>query len=107
MSTTDFDTGWCFPFWIPWGVPLRLVPDVYERKTIRNISIVQKRCYLRNQQPYMDYIRPRSPMIDSRVAVVVEGYTDVIACHQAGFRHVIATLGPRLHGSCLCPWAVV
>lgn len=29
-------------------------------------------------------------------AVVVEGYTDVIACHQAGLRHVVATLGTSL-----------
>lgn len=31
-----------------------------------------------------------------RVAVVVEGYTDVIACHQAGIDHVVATLGTAL-----------
>ncbi len=31
-----------------------------------------------------------------RVAVVVEGYTDVIACHQAGFTNVVATLGTAL-----------
>lgn len=31
-----------------------------------------------------------------RTAVVVEGYTDVIACHQAGLRHVVATLGTAL-----------
>jgi DNA primase len=29
-------------------------------------------------------------------AVIVEGYTDVIACHQAGLRHVVATLGTSL-----------
>jgi len=29
-------------------------------------------------------------------AVVVEGYTDVIACHQAGLTHVVATLGTSL-----------
>lgn len=26
-------------------------------------------------------------------AILVEGYTDVIACHQAGIRHAVATLG--------------
>jgi DNA primase len=31
-----------------------------------------------------------------RTAVVVEGYTDVIACHQAGFTNVVATLGTAL-----------
>ncbi|MCE9590779.1 MAG: toprim domain-containing protein [Planctomycetes bacterium] len=38
----------------------------------------------------------KKPIIDSRVAVVVEGYTDVIACHQAGVRNVVATLGTAL-----------
>lgn len=30
------------------------------------------------------------------VAVIAEGYTDVIACHQAGFTNVVATLGTAL-----------
>ncbi len=30
------------------------------------------------------------------VAVIVEGYTDVIACHQAGVTNVVATLGTAL-----------
>ncbi len=29
-------------------------------------------------------------------AVIVEGYTDVIACHQAGIEHVVGTLGTAL-----------
>lgn len=32
----------------------------------------------------------------TRTAVVTEGYTDVIACHQAGFTNVVATLGTSL-----------
>ena len=31
-----------------------------------------------------------------RTAVIVEGYTDVIACHQAGIEHVVGTLGTAL-----------
>lgn len=31
-----------------------------------------------------------------RTAVIVEGYTDVIACHQAGAEHVVGTLGTAL-----------
>ncbi|MBI1368213.1 MAG: DNA primase [Planctomycetes bacterium] len=33
---------------------------------------------------------------DSRTAVIVEGYTDVIAAHQAGVKNVVATLGTAL-----------
>ncbi|MFW5652737.1 MAG: toprim domain-containing protein, partial [Planctomycetota bacterium] len=32
----------------------------------------------------------------TRTAIVTEGYTDVIACHQAGFTNVVATLGTAL-----------
>ena len=38
----------------------------------------------------------KKPIIDARTAVIVEGYTDVIACHQAGVRNVVATLGTAL-----------
>ncbi len=31
-----------------------------------------------------------------KTAVIVEGYTDVIACHQAGVDHVVGTLGTAL-----------
>lgn len=36
------------------------------------------------------------PIQKAGVAVVTEGYTDVIACHQAGFTNVVATLGTAL-----------
>lgn len=38
----------------------------------------------------------RRPIIDAGEAIVTEGYTDVIACHRAGFRNVVATLGTAL-----------
>ncbi len=33
---------------------------------------------------------------ESRCAIVTEGYTDVIACHQHGFTNVVATLGTAM-----------
>jgi DNA primase len=38
----------------------------------------------------------KKSIIDSRTAVIVEGYTDVIACHQAGATNAVATLGTAL-----------
>ncbi|MHC4416284.1 MAG: DNA primase [Planctomycetota bacterium] len=35
-------------------------------------------------------------IIEARQIIVTEGYTDVLACHQAGLRHVVATLGTAL-----------
>ncbi|MEM9753681.1 MAG: DNA primase [Planctomycetota bacterium] len=40
--------------------------------------------------------RAKKPIIDTQTAVMVEGYTDVIACHQAGATNVIAALGTAL-----------
>lgn len=38
----------------------------------------------------------RAAIIQSREAIITEGYTDVIACHQAGIENVVATLGTAL-----------
>lgn len=38
----------------------------------------------------------RKAIQDSKTAIVTEGYTDVIACHQRGVRNVVATLGTSL-----------
>ncbi|HEY3331123.1 MAG TPA: DNA primase [Capsulimonadaceae bacterium] len=40
--------------------------------------------------------RARKAIVASDQAIVVEGYMDVVACHQAGFENVIATLGTAL-----------
>lgn len=38
----------------------------------------------------------RRAIIETSVAIVTEGYLDVIACHEAGFRNAIGTLGTAL-----------
>src|SRR5262249_28652199 len=38
----------------------------------------------------------KGAILEKRVAVIVEGYTDVILAHQAGVRNVVATLGTAL-----------
>jgi DNA primase len=40
--------------------------------------------------------RAQRAIIDSRTAVLVEGYTDVLAAHRAGFSNAVATLGTAL-----------
>jgi DNA primase len=40
-----------------------------------------------------NFARARGPVFDKGELVVVEGYMDVIALHQAGLHHVVATLG--------------
>ncbi len=35
-------------------------------------------------------------IIEARQVIVTEGYTDVVACHQAGVRNAVATLGTAL-----------
>ncbi|MCL4534823.1 MAG: toprim domain-containing protein [Bacteroidetes bacterium] len=42
----------------------------------------------------MDFAR--SPIIEADTAVVVEGYMDVLAAHQRGFRNVVASLGTAI-----------
>lgn len=40
--------------------------------------------------------RAKNPIVAARQAVVVEGYTDVIALHEAGLANTVATLGTAL-----------
>ena len=40
----------------------------------------------------------KKAIIDSRTAIIVEGYIDVIACHAMGSANVVATLGTALTG---------
>lgn len=45
---------------------------------------------------FYGFSQAREPMREVGTAVVVEGYTDVIMCHQHGFENVLAVLGTAL-----------
>lgn len=38
----------------------------------------------------------RRAIIEHKLAIICEGYTDCMACHEAGFEHSVATLGTSL-----------
>ncbi len=40
--------------------------------------------------------RAKRAIVERKAAIVTEGYTDVIACHRAGFTNAVATLGTAL-----------
>ncbi len=40
--------------------------------------------------------RAKRAIVDRKAAIITEGYTDVIACHRAGFTNAVATLGTAL-----------
>ncbi len=40
--------------------------------------------------------RAKRAIVERKQAIVTEGYTDVIACHRAGFTNAVATLGTAL-----------
>lgn len=51
--------------------------------------------------------RAKTKLLESRRAVLVEGYLDVIACHRAGVEEAVASLGTSLaddHGRLLKRW---
>ena len=40
--------------------------------------------------------RAKRSIIETKTAIITEGYTDVIACHRGGFTNAVATLGTAL-----------
>ena len=47
-------------------------------------------------QVLYDLDKAKNAMVSSGVAIIVEGYTDVIALHESGVRNAVATLGTAL-----------
>ena len=52
-------------------------------------------CFQKSKTLYGLHLANRT-IRERNCAVIVEGYTDVVACHQAGLTNVVATLGTSL-----------
>lgn len=51
--------------------------------------------YIKGKHLY-GFVQARKAIHDSDAVIIVEGYMDVIACHQAGVENVVASLGTAL-----------
>ncbi len=85
-----------FPIWDEIGNPIafgarKLNPD----DEPKYLNSPETPIFNKSKALYGLHLARRS-IIDSRTAVVTEGYIDVIACHAAGFTNVVATLGTAL-----------
>jgi DNA primase len=59
------------------------------------LNTPETRLFNKSESVYgLNFARPQ--IVRTRTAIVVEGYMDVIACHQVGVTNVIATLGTAL-----------
>jgi len=59
------------------------------------LNSAESAVFVKSKTLYGLHLAKRAIM-DSRQVIVTEGYTDVIACHQAGVRNAVATLGTAL-----------
>ncbi|MFI4897357.1 MAG: DNA primase [Phycisphaerales bacterium JB059] len=89
----------------------RLIFPIHEHPTGRVIAFGARRLDDEDEPKYLN--SPETPVFNKSktlfglhqaarsiqregVAIIVEGYTDVIACHQAGITNVVGTLGTAL-----------
>ena len=66
-----------------------------ESEEPKYINSVETSLFQKSKPLYGLHLASRA-IRENNCAVVVEGYTDVIACHQVGLNHVVATLGTSL-----------
>jgi len=90
-----------FPICDALGRPIafggRVLPDSKreDRSDAKYLNSPETLLFHKSSTLYGLHLAKKS-IIDSRTAVIVEGYTDVIACHQAGATNAVATLGTAL-----------
>ncbi|MCC9608192.1 DNA primase [Blastopirellula sp. JC732] len=73
----------------------RILPGNNDPKAAKYVNSPETKLFSKSDNLYaLDLAR--DAIVESRSAIVVEGYTDVIALQQAGVRNVIAVLGTAL-----------
>ena len=66
-----------------------------EERGAKYINTPESRLFHKGNEVYAGHLA-RAAAAKAREVVVVEGYTDVIALHQAGFENVVASMGTSL-----------
>jgi DNA primase len=88
-----------FPIWDEVGRVTafggRILDPAAQAEEPKYLNSAESPFFHKSRTLYGLHLAKRSIM-ESRRAVVVEGYTDVIACHQAGITNVVGTLGTAL-----------
>jgi len=79
----------------PVGIGSRLVPGIELSSNAKYVNSPETRLFVKNRLLYgLDLAK--ETMRKSRRALVMEGYTDVIAAHQSGLTDAVAVLGTAL-----------
>ena len=84
-----------FPIHDPGGRPVAFGGRALDDATPKYLNSPETAVYTKGNVLYF-LDRARRPMQDQRMALVAEGYMDVIALYQAGVRNVVASLGTAL-----------
>src|SRR5690606_16870233 len=79
----------------PIGFGGRILPQLADEKAAKYVNSPETRLFSKSEHVYaLDLAR--DAIVQTGEVIVVEGYTDVIAMHQAGIKNVVAVLGTAL-----------
>ena len=82
-----------FPIWDAFGKTIAFgARRINEEDEPKYLNSPETELFHKSKTLYGMHLAQKS-IREEKLAIVVEGYTDVIACHQAGIEHVVGTLG--------------
>lgn len=84
-----------FPIVDTKGMTVAFGGRVMDDSTPKYLNSPETEMYVKGRHLY-GLFQGRQAIREKDSAVVVEGYLDVVACHAAGFRHTVASLGTAL-----------